>query len=361
MDMNLDIQDLDSRGGEWLRGHGPNSDIVISSRVRLARNLAGYPFLTRANGEQKREIVDRIHGPLSKLELQSRPYYIDVDDADEVLGSFLVERHLISRELQQGRGARAVAFGSDEIVSVMVNEEDHLRIQAIRSSLCLEETCRVATDVDRALEKELEFAASTRFGYLTACPTNVGTGLRASVMLHLPAMVQMKQIDKLFHSANQTGLAVRGFYGEGTMASGDLYQISNQITLGRTESDILQNLQVLLLGAEDPEVPGILEYEKRCRSELLSSRRRLRIEDRCFRALATLQSARMLSTEEAMQNLSTVRLGIVTGILAGVDIDRVNELFVLTQPAHIQKMQGQAIAEDERDVARADFVRTNLN
>jgi protein arginine kinase len=357
----MDLNDLDSRGGEWLRGQGPNSEIVISSRVRLARNLAGYPFLTKATPEQKAEIVDRIRAPLSKLQLASRPYYIDVDDANEVLGSFLVERHLISRELQQGRGARGVAFGSDEVVSVMVNEEDHLRIQAIHSSLCLEETYRVAAGIDRTLEAGLDFAASTRFGYLTACPTNVGTGMRASVMLHLPAMVQMKQIDKLFHSANQTGLAVRGFYGEGTMASGDLYQISNQVTLGRSEEDVLQNLQLLLLGAADEKLPGILEYEKKCRAELLSDRRRVRLEDRCHRALATLRAARVLSTDEAMQNLSTVRLGAVMRILEGVDLGKVNELFVLTQPAHIQKIQGHSLDAGERDVLRADFVRSSLD
>lgn len=349
----MDLGDLDSRGGEWLRGTGPRSDVVISSRVRLARNLAGYPFLTRARKEHKREIVERIRGPLGTIDLHSRPYYVDVDQADEVLGSFLVERHLISRELQQGRGPRGVAFGSDEVISVMINEEDHLRIQAIRSSLCLEETYQAAVEIDRKLEGMLEFAASTRFGYLTACPSNVGTGMRASVMLHLPAMVQMKQIEKLFHAANQTGLTVRGFYGEGTMASGDLYQISNQVTLGCTEEQILQELLKIL--------PTILEYERRCRDELLSPRRRLRLEDRCHRALATLRSARILSTDEAMQNLSMVRLGILTDVLDHVDLARVNELLVLAQPAHIQTMQGRAVEAPERDSLRADLLRSSLN
>ncbi len=349
----MDLRDLDHRGGEWLRGGGADAEIVISSRVRLARNLAGFPFLTRATGEQKREIVERIRGPLDALELQTKRYYVDVDEADEMLGSFLVERHLISRELQQGRGPRGVAFGSDEVVSVMVNEEDHLRIQAIQSSLRLQETYHVALQADRALETSLEFAASTRFGYLTACPTNVGTGMRASVMLHLPAMVQMSQMEKLYQAAHQTGLTVRGFYGEGTEASGDLFQISNQVTLGCSDEEILEELQKIL--------PTILDYERRCREELVSDRRRLRLEDRCHRALATLQSARMLTTKEAMENLSSVRLGIVTGILGGVDLGRVHELFVLTQPAHIQKMQGQVIEPNERDVLRADFVRTSLN
>ena len=350
---DIDLRDLDRQGGEWLRGNGPRSEIVISSRVRLARNLAGFPFLSRAQDDQRREIVERVRAPLDGLDLKSRAFYVDMDRAGDMLGSFLVERHLISGGLLKGRGPRGVAFGSDEVVSVMINEEDHVRIQAIQSSLNLEETFRVARAIDQQLEQDLEFAASEDFGYLTACPTNVGTGMRASVMLHLPAMVQMKQIEKLFHAAKDTSLAVRGFYGEGTVASGDLYQISNQVTLGVTEEEILQAL--------DQIIPTILDYERTCREELVSERRRLGVEDRCHRALATLRSARILNTEEAMENLSTIRLGIVTGILGNVALPRVNELFVLTQPAHIQKLRGAGIDPVERDAERARFVRESLN
>ncbi len=349
----MDLRDLDRRGGEWLRGHGPRSEIVISSRVRLARNLSGYPFLTRATEDQRREIVQRTRGPLAELELRSKPFYVDMEAAGDMLGGFLVERHLISRELQHGRGPRGVAFGSDEVVSVMVNEEDHIRIQAVRSSLCLTETFRVAVAVDKMLEQKLDFAASRRYGYLTACPTNVGTGMRASVMLHLPAMVRMKQIEKLFNAARRTDMTVRGFYGEGTMASGDLYQISNQVTLGVTEEDILATLERIL--------PKILDYERRCRDELTSERRRLRLEDACQRALATLRAARILSTEEAMQNLSIARLGVVTGLLPELPLEKVNELFVLAQPAHVQKLGGHLMETVERDAARADFVRKALD
>ncbi len=348
----MDLRDLDRRGGEWLRGKGPRSEIVISSRVRLARNLDGFPFLTRATDDQKLEIVQRVRAPLEQLDLQTRPFYVDLDGANDVQSGFLVERHLISRELQHGRGPRGVAFGSNEMVSVMVNEEDHIRIQAIRSSLCLEDTYRLALNVDLALERELDFAASQRYGYLTACPTNVGTGLRASVMLHLPAMVRMKQIEKLFNAARKTGLTVRGFYGEGTMASGDLYQISNQVTLGVTEEEILEELERIL--------PKILDYERRCREELLSERRQLRLEDSCHRGLATLRAARILSTEEAMQNLSVVRLGIVSGLLGDVRLERINELFVLVQPAHIQTIRGRVIDPPERDAVRAEYVREHL-
>lgn len=347
----MDLGQLDSRGGEWLRGEGPRSDIVISSRVRLARNLAGFPFLSRASESQRQEIVERLQPRLAELPLAAKSYFVDVDETDRILRRFLVERHLISRELESAKGPRGVQFGSDEVVAVMVNEEDHLRLQAIRSSLALEETYRIASDLDRQLEREIEFAASNHFGYLTACPTNVGTGMRASVMMHLPALVHLKQIERVFRAAQRTGLTVRGFYGEGTMASGDLYQVSNQVTLGQSEEDILEGVQRML--------PRILEYEDKCRDELCT-RGRTKLDDKCHRALAILRAARTLTSEEAMQYLSAVRLGCVLGILDDVELARVNELFVLTQPAHLQQIEGRALEPEDRDVRRATFVRGTL-
>ena len=347
----VEIGDLDRRGGEWLRGGGSRQEIVVSSRIRLARNLAGFPFAQRATDEQRGDIVRHVRPALEALPLATRPLWVDLEKADKLDARFLVERHLISRELEGGKGPRAVAFGSDEIVSVMVNEEDHLRIQAVRTSLALEEAFAAARDVDLALEKGVPFAVSKRFGYLTACPTNAGTGMRASVMLHLPALVHMKQIDKVFQAASRTGLAVRGFNGEGTPAMGDLYQISNQVTLGRGEDEILHDLHEML--------PRLLEYEERCRREL-SSRGRVKLEDKVHRALAVLRSARTMPSEEAMQLLSSVRLGIVMEVLTGVDLARVNELFVLSQPAHLQKLEGRALEADERDQRRAAFIRSRL-
>lgn len=348
----MDLGKLDSRGGEWLRGDGPRSDIVISSRVRLARNVAGYPFPNRASDQERSEIAERLRGPLMSLGLTSRPFYIDLDGLDKLQARFLVERHLISRELESAKGPRSVCFGSDEVVSIMINEEDHLRIQAVRSSLALNEAYDIAVSVDRNLEQEVEFAASNRFGYLTSCPTNVGTGLRASVMLHLPALVHLKQIERLFRAANRTGHTVRGFYGEGTMASGDLYQISNQVTLGRTEDETLAGLREML--------PRFIAYEEQCREEL-GTRGRLKLEDKCHRALAILRAARTLSSDEAMKYLSAVRLGAVLGILDEVSLPRVSELFVLTQPAHLQKLEGRPLEPEERDTRRAAFVRACLS
>jgi protein arginine kinase len=347
----MELTDLDRRGGEWLRGEGSRSETVISSRVRLARNLSGFPFTPRASEEQKREIAERVREPLARLALGPRRFLVDLDRAERLEVRFLVERHLISRELEAARGPRSVAFGSDEVVSVMVNEEDHLRLQTMRASLALEEAWEMAVELDRALESDLEFAATARLGYLTACPTNVGTGLRASVMLHLPALVHMKQIEKVFQAAQQTGLTVRGFYGEGTQASGDLYQVSNKVTLGRTEEEILRSVQGM--------VPEILKYEDACRKEM-ATRGRLRLEDRVHRALATLRAARMLTSEEAMQYLSWVRLGAVLGLLPEDHARRANELFVLTQPAHLQKLEGRPLEPEERDQRRAAFVREAL-
>lgn len=348
----VDLADFDSRGGEWLRGEGPAGDIVVSSRVRLARNLSGFPFVPRASDEERKEIVERLKEPLALLQLKNQAFYVDVNSANDLVAGFLVERHLISRELQNGSGPRGVAFGSNEVVSVMVNEEDHLRIQAIRSCFAIEDAYQEALRVDRHLEGHVEYAASPRWGYLTSCPTNLGTGMRASVMVHMPALVQMKQVEKVFHATKQTGLTVRGFYGEGTMASGDLYQISNQTTLGLDEEEILARLAKFL--------PGILRYESRCRDELLAPKRRLKLEDRCHRSLATLRSARLLTTEEAMQALSLVRLGLVLGVLGGLESSQVHELFVLCQPSHVQTSSGHAMESIERDAARATLVRRTL-
>lgn len=347
----MDLIDLDRRCGEWLRGDGSQSSIVFSSRVRLARNLVGYPFVTRAAEDQRREIACQLRELLSETRLGPRQYWVDLEEADRLDSRFLVERHLISREIESGQGPRGVAFGSDEVLSVMVGEEDHIRIQAIRAGLSIEEAWQQALGVDHELERHVAFAASAQYGYLTACPTNVGTALRASVMLHLPALVHLQQIEKVFHAASRTGLTVRGFYGEGTMASGDLYQISNQVTLGRTEEDILTSLRTML--------PRILEYEELCRQEL-ASRGRIRLEDKIHRALAILRSARTLTSEESIQYLSSVRLGVVMGLLEEVDLADLSELFVLTQPAHLQKLEGRELDAEERDVRRAAYVRARL-
>jgi len=348
----VNLDELIGQSGEWLRGSGPESDIVISSRVRLARNLGRVPFLTRATDQQRTEVHEAIRRALRKLGLAENGHcYVDLAKSNELTSRFLLERHLISRELANGSGGRGVLFNRSEMLAVMVNEEDHLRIQAIRAGFAVDDAFEDIHAIDKRLDDELEFAFSEEFGYLTACPTNVGTGMRASVMLHLPALVFTKQIDKVFASVTKIHLAVRGFYGEGTQASGDFYQISNQVTLGISEEEILDLL--------DRVVPRIVTYEREVREHLLS-KERLGLEDRVWRAFGVLKAARSISSEETMDLLSSVRLGVNLGILRDVEISTVNELFILTQPAHLQRLEKRDLEPEERDATRARFIRSQL-
>jgi protein arginine kinase len=349
----VNLDELISQNGEWLKGGGPESDIVISSRVRLARNLSRFPFLTRASEAQRDEIHEAVKTALDRMGLGSNAshLYVDLAKSNDLTNRFLLERHLISRELANGTGGRGVLFNRTEMLSVMVNEEDHLRIQAIRAGFQAMEAYEQVKEIDEQLDRELEFAFSEKFGYLTACPTNVGTGMRASVMVHLPALVFTKQIDKVFASVTKISLAVRGFYGEGTQASGDFYQISNQITLGIAETEILE-----LLGRI---VPRIVTYEREVRDHLMD-KDRSRLEDKVWRAYGALRHSRVISSEETMDLLSSVRLGVNLGILADVDIATVNELFIRTQPAHLQRLEKRNLSSNERDAMRAEFIRRHL-
>ncbi|MEN8148575.1 MAG: protein arginine kinase [Planctomycetota bacterium] len=336
------------RGGEWLREEGPESDIVMSSRIRLARNLEGFPFVLQATGDQKREIERIIRTRLMKAVFPEDGTYVDVEDLDDVGKQYLIERHLISRELAASEGKRGVAHAASEVSAVMVNEEDHLRMQVIRSGFELDRTWDEMVALDDAMEKELEFAFSPQFGYLTACPTNVGTGMRASVMLHLPALVMTKEIEKVFQAVSKINLAVRGLYGEGTQASGDFYQISNQVTLGRSESAVIDNIKRV--------VPRIIGYERNVR-ELLMTENRVSLEDKVFRAFGILRNARSIASEESTNLLSALRLGVTLGLVNDLGLDLVNELFVVTQPGHLQHAEQRELEARERDEQRATLIR----
>lgn len=345
------LNELASQPGEWLRGTGPESDAIISTRIRLARNLVEFPFLTHATDHQKRMMVDKIRMAVSETGVVPEPVFLEIDALDAVQRTLLVERHLISKELAEGEGARAVVFGDGERVSIMVNEEDHLRMQVLRSGLQLTPAWEVLNDIDDKLEEKLAFAFSNKLGFLTACLTNVGTGLRVSVMMHLPALVVTREIEKVFQAVTKVNLAVRGLYGEGTQASGDFYQISNQRTLGKSEAEIIENLQGI--------VPRIVEYEKMARAKLMSESRST-LEDRVWRAYGMLSSARTISSEETMHLLSSVRLGVNLGLLPGTSITTVNELFIMTQPAHLQITHGAELDAASRNTTRADFIRSKL-
>lgn len=348
----LKLADLTHPAGEWLRGAGPQSHVVISSRIRLARNVSGFPFLSRCSRSQRAALEQRCRDVVVSAS-PGRTYYIDLERAADVDRQLLVERHLISKPHAEAEGARGVAVSDDETVSIMVNEEDHLRIQVLRSGLQLDEAWEQIRNIDDQIESKLDIAFHPRFGYLTACPTNVGTGIRVSVMLHLPALKLTGEIEKVFRAAKDLRLAVRGLYGEGTEASGDFYQISNQTTLGKSEEDILTDFKYQV-------IPKIIDYEHHARKVLMSDRS-IALDDKAHRALGILRSARLLASDEVLALLSHVRLGINCGRVQGVDLRTVNELFLLTQPAHLQKMVGRRLEGDERRACRAEFVRRRLS
>jgi protein arginine kinase len=348
----MKLSDLTQHAGEWLRGNGPLSEIVISSRIRLARNVAGHPFLSKASRTDRQTLERGVRDVILSSNLSPQMLYVDLDSAPEMDRQLLVERHLVSKHQATGEGARGVAIGENETISIMVNEEDHLRIQALRSGLQLEEAWQQINAIDDKLESKLDFAFSPRFGYLTACPTNVGTGIRVSVMLHLPALKLTGEIEKVFRAAKDLRLAVRGLYGEGTEATGDFYQISNQTTLGKTEDEIISDFKLIV-------IPKIIDYEQHARKVLLNDRT-LALDNQVFRALGLLRSARLMATDETLFLLSHLRMGINLGRIKDIDIRTINELFLLTQPAHLQKLQGRKLEGDVRRAARAEFIRQRL-
>ena len=347
----MDLDELKQTSGEWLRGMGPESDIVISSRIRLARNVADYPFPSRADEATSEEVGAFLKERIENLSAVSRLSFLDVNTLTKLDRQFLVERQLISREHAESHGWRGAVISSDESASLMINEEDHLRMQVLRSGYDLEQCWEEINRIDDELEEHVAFAFSNEFGYLTSCPTNAGTGMRVSVMLHLPALVMTKEIQKVFQAMHKMSLAVRGLYGEGSQAMGDFYQISNQVTLGKSEEQIIQTVRKV--------VPDILTYERRARLALVKGDRQ-RLHDQVSRALGVLSSARQISSEETMELLSSVRMGINLSLVDEIEMASVNELFMHTQPAHMQKIRGEILESNERNVVRAGYLRERL-
>lgn len=348
----MELDSLTNTSGEWLRGTGPESDIVMSSRIRLARNLAQFPFPNRASDAVRGEIEDLLHAQLAERPAGKTLHYFRIDELEALDRQFLVERQLISRELSESHGPRGVALSSSENISLMVNEEDHLRMQVLRSGFALEECWSDIDAIDDAIEAEVSYAFSEQLGYLTACPTNVGTGIRVSVLLHLPALVMTKEIQKAFQALQKIGLAVRGLYGEGSQAMGDFYQVSNQSTLGKSEEEIISAVQDV--------IPHILSYERRVRNALVKENRR-GLHDQVSRAYGNLKHAQTISSEETMHLLSSVRLGINLELIDDLSMASVNELFIHTQPAHLQKLRHERLESAERNVVRASYIRERLN
>jgi protein arginine kinase len=347
----MKIEDLIYKKSEWLKGTGPKSNIVISSRVRLARNIEGFSFFNWAKPENKQNTLDTVKDAVEKSKFLKNSTVFLMKNLTEIDRQFLVERHLMSPEHVIEPEYKGLIIDDEEIVSIMVNEEDHLRIQILQSGFNVTEAWRMAEEIDTDLGKKITYAFSTKWGYLTACPTNTGTGLRASVMLHVPALAMTNQIGKVFQAISKLGLTMRGFYGEGTEAIGNFFQISNQVTLGRTEEELVNKIESI--------VDKLVRREESTR-ELLMTKNKDEIIDQVWRAHGTLKSARIITSFETIKLLSVIRFGIDLGIINNVETKKINELFILTQPAHLQKMEGKLLTPNQRDYKRTDIIRTKL-
>jgi len=346
------LDSLVGKASEWSLATGPLSDVVVSSRVRLARNLAGYPFYEKLKPEERVRIVKAIESVLSKGQSLKNTIFLNLEKMSEIDLQFLVERHLISREHAGLKEGGAVALSPNEEISVMVLEEDHLRLQAFASGLDLSRVWKTIDAVDDEIETTVDYAFSTTLGYLTACPTNVGTGLRASCMLHLPGLVLTKQVHKVLQALAKLNLAARGLYGEGTQATGNLFQFSNQMTLGQKEEEILDNLERV--------IRQVVEHEREARTHLLA-KSRAKFEDQIWRSIGILKAARVMASNEATQHMSLLQLGIHTAMIkTALTQSDLNGLFLFIQPAHLQKMKGKALGATERDEARAELIREKL-
>lgn len=336
----------------WLSGNAEEGELVLSSRVRIARNLDKRPFTHGAASPILAEIRDEAKAALADCPSLKGALVLDMDEIPETDRGLLAERRLISREMVKNYLNRSLIVQPDERLGVMINEEDHLRIQSFEPGLSLQNAFERLGGLDNEIDSRLCYAYSEELGYLTACPTNVGTGLRVSAMVHLPGLVHNKDIGQVLDGLRNIRLTVRGIYGEGSDIIGNFFQISNSITLGLSEEDTVRNL--------DGHIRKVLEFEKKARGVLLKKARSL-LEDKIWRAYGILKTARLVTSKEAMSLLSAVRLGIGLGIITDCSLTKLNELFIMIQPMHLQKLHERVMKADERDRARADYIRTKLN
>ncbi len=335
----------------WLKGDGPEALLVLSSRLRIARNLEGYAFPHRASEVARKEIRGKV-AEAGKQERSLKPMeLIELEKLSLLDRQVLVEDYLVSPHHIQDPSGRGLLEQPDGTVSIMINEEDHLRLQCFLSGLDLEKGWSILNAVDDAFESHLPYAFHEQWGYLVACPTNLGTGLRASTLLHLPALTFLQAMPSLIHSLNQLGIVVRGFYGEGTVSQGHFYQVSNALSLGPTEEDIVSRVSSV--------TRQVITQELQARDRLVKEQRPL-IEDRTWRAFAILKSAHIINSFEAMEHLSLTRLGVQLGILPPVPVGLLNEVILMTRPANLQKHFGVEPDPGKRDIARANYLRNAL-
>lgn len=342
---------LVSRPSPWLDGDGPRAELVVSSRVRLARNLQGVPFTHRARDEQLQGVLSNVSAAALRAPGLEGGAVFRMGDLSPVERQVLVERHLVSHEMGDGARPRGLVIGPEERVSLMVNEEDHLRLQALAPGLQLAEAWAMVDAADDELAQALDFAFSDEIGFLTACPTNAGTGLRASALVHLPGLALMQEIPRVLKSIEQVGLNVRGLYGEHSEVMGNLFQISNQTTLGRSERDSIESVERV--------TRQILDHEERARERMMRDAR-VQIEDKVWRAYGTLRHCRTVHAKEVINLCSAVRLGVALGLPGLPPVRVLNELLVVAQPAHLQRAAGGGLGAEERNVYRAQIVRERL-
>ncbi len=335
----------------WMTGKEPQSEIVLSSRIRFARNLREFKFPPSADTDTRDKIIEFVKAVFETAGiLKNGNFYLstDINSLDQ---NFLVERHLISPEFMKNGTGRGLYISHSKRLSIMINEEDHIRLQVISGGLSMNECWELAEELDNKLSRKMEYAYDDTFGHLTSCPTNVGTGLRASILIHLPGLVLTRDIDNVINRISKVGLVVRGFYGEGTDVLGNLFQISNQTTLGRSEEEIIDSLAKV--------TQQIIEYEINSHETLMKDASD-QIEDKVWRSYGILQNARVLSSGEVMNLLSALRLGLSLKLIDKVTLGEINELLIVTQPAHLQKHYNREMDSTERDMVRADLVREYL-
>src|SRR6266850_6941241 len=349
--MSADIQSFLVAPAEIAKRKGPHDRIVMSSRVRLARNLKEAAFPGWAKKPERIRVLDMIRPAIEGLPEMKDAFSESMDSLSTLDKQILVERHLISREHAAKSAGSGLVLNREETLCFMINEEDHLRMQALRPGLQLRQAYTAIDAADSTLERKLDYAFNADLGYLTACPTNIGTGIRVSAMLHLPGLVLAEQINPIIQSVNKLGLAVRGLYGEGTEALGNVFQVSNQMTLGESEGQIVERLEKVLA--------QIIEHEENARSTLLEKKAKT-VYNHIGRAYGILANAHSISSKETMNLLSLMRLGVDMGLFPEVDRSLADELFIVTQPAHLQKQHAEKLSAEERDLLRADMVRERL-
>jgi len=352
-----DFTTIPDYGLSWLEASGDHSDIVLSTRVRLARNLQGHAFGTRARVNDRQAVLANFKEVFERSESLMKGTLLEMKDLGPRARRILLERRLVTSDLigkTEGDlpAGTAVHFSHRDPLSVMVNEEDHLRVQSLLSGLRIQESWEIVDSLDEELGQELPYAFHHEFGFLTSCPTNVGSGLRASVFMHLPGLVLTKEIGKVLQGLTQVGLTFRGLYGEGSDVVGNFFQVSNQTTLGKSEEDLVDHL--------DKIVRQVIQYEMQARQVLLRDARGV-TEDKIWRAYGLLRYARALSFEELMNLLSGVRLGLSLKLLPGLRVYTLNKMMIFTQSAHLEQAVGKDLGSEERDSHRAAYVRRILS